>query len=105
MVRGAAWGQAPLLPRPMSLLTAGDRPSILVKVVGEGPRRLAHASSGEPFDLLAPLGLPFGPCPEGRRPVLVAGGVGVAPLLFLGRELASSVLGNDGGGVGPPPTP
>jgi dihydroorotate dehydrogenase electron transfer subunit len=90
MVRGAAWGQAPLLPRPMSLLTAGDRPSILIKVVGEGTRRLAHASSGEPFDLLAPLGLPWRPCPDGHRPVLVAGGVGVAPLLFLARELASS---------------
>ncbi len=90
MVRGAAWGQAPLLPRPMSLLTAGDRPSILVKVVGEGTRRLAHASSGEPFDLLAPLGLPWRPCPEENRPVLVAGGVGVAPLLFLAREIAAT---------------
>jgi dihydroorotate dehydrogenase electron transfer subunit len=88
MVRSAAWGQAPLLPRPMSLLTAGDRPSILIKVVGEGTRRLSHASSGEPFDLLAPLGVPFHACPEGVRPVLVAGGVGVAPLLFLGRDLA-----------------
>ena len=90
MVRSAAWGQAPLLPRPMSLLTAGDRPSILIKVVGEGTRRLAHASSGEPFDLLAPLGVPWRPCPAGHRPLLVAGGVGVAPLLFLARELASS---------------
>jgi dihydroorotate dehydrogenase electron transfer subunit len=89
MVRSAAWGHAPLLPRPMSLLTAGDRPSILIKVVGEGTRRLAHASSGEPFDLLAPLGLPWSPCPEGHRPVLVAGGVGVAPILFLARELAA----------------
>jgi len=89
MVRSAAWGHAPLLPRPMSLLTAGDRPSILIKVVGEGTRRLAHASSGEPFDLLAPLGLPWRPCPPSHRPVLVAGGVGVAPLLFLARELAS----------------
>ncbi len=87
MVRGAAWGQAPLLPRPMSLLTAGDRPSILIKVVGEGTRRLAHASSGEPFDLLAPLGLPWRASPDHHRPVLVAGGVGVAPLLFLARDM------------------
>ena len=50
MVRSATWGEAPLLPRPMSLLTAGDRPSILIKQVGEGTRRMAHASSGEPFD-------------------------------------------------------
>jgi dihydroorotate dehydrogenase electron transfer subunit len=88
MVRSAAWGQAPLLPRPMSLLTSGDRPSILIKVVGEGTRRLSHASSGEPFDLLAPLGLPWRPAPDRHRPVLVAGGVGVAPLLFLARDLA-----------------
>jgi dihydroorotate dehydrogenase electron transfer subunit len=80
----------------MSLLTAGDRPSILVKVVGEGTRRLAHASSGEPFDLLAPLGVPFHPCPEGHRPILVAGGVGIAPLLFLAR-----VLGNKAGSARP----
>jgi len=90
MVRSATWGRAPLLPRPMSLLTGGDRPSILIKVVGEGTQRMAHASSGEPFDLLVPLGLPWQPCPPECRPVLVAGGVGVAPLLFLARDLAAS---------------
>jgi dihydroorotate dehydrogenase electron transfer subunit len=88
MVRGAAWGQAPLLPRPMSLLEPGRRPSILIKIVGEGSRRLAHASPGEPFDLLMPLGNRWAPCPEGHLPILVAGGVGIAPLLFFARELA-----------------
>ena len=90
MVRGAAWGDAPLLPRPMSLLEAGSRPSILIKVVGEGTRRMAHASPGEPFDLLLPLGNTFSACAEGVTPVLVAGGVGVAPLLFLARELRAA---------------
>jgi dihydroorotate dehydrogenase electron transfer subunit len=87
MVRGAAWGQAPLLPRPMSLLEPGRRPSILIKIVGEGTRRLAHASPGEPFDLLMPLGNRWSPCPEGHQPILVGGGVGIAPLLFFAREL------------------
>src|SRR5690349_20198445 len=90
MVRSSTWGDAPLLGRPMSLLTAGDRPSILIKVVGEGTRRMAHASSGEPFDLLAPLGKPWRPCPEDHRALLVAGGVGVAPLLFLARDMAAA---------------
>ncbi len=90
MVRSETWGNAPLLPRPMSLLTGGRRPSILIKVVGEGTRLMAMASGGEPFALLAPLGKPWSPVPEGVRPVLVAGGVGVAPLLFLGRSLAAS---------------
>ncbi len=89
MVRGATWGDAPLLPRPMSLLTSGERPSILIKVVGEGTARMAHASSGEPFTLLAPLGEPWAPCPHDHVPLLVAGGVGVAPLLFLARELSA----------------
>lgn len=96
MVRSASWGSDPLLPRPMSLLTAGARPSILIKVVGVGTRRMASASSGEVFDLLAPLGRPWSDfdvtrraeAAGARRPILVAGGVGVAPLLFLARELA-----------------
>jgi dihydroorotate dehydrogenase electron transfer subunit len=89
MVRGAAWGQAPLLSRPMSLLAAGRHPTMLVKAVGEGTRRMALAAPGEPFDLLVPLGNRWSACPEGLPPVLVAGGVGIAPLLFFARELAA----------------
>ncbi len=92
MVRSETWGAAPLLPRPMSLLTGGHRPSILIKVVGEGTRRMAVASSGEPFHLLAPLGKPWSKAPEGARPLLVAGGVGVAPLLYLARALSVATV-------------
>ena len=88
MVRSSTWGEAPLLPRPMSLLTAGTRPSILIKVVGEGTASMAHASSGEPFHLLAPLGKPWSRRPADHTVVLVAGGVGVAPLVYLARDLA-----------------
>jgi dihydroorotate dehydrogenase electron transfer subunit len=88
MVRGAEWGDAPLLPRPMSLLTSGAAPSILIKVFGEGTLRMARTEPGEPFALLGPLGLPWRAPDAERRPILVAGGVGVAPLLFLARELA-----------------
>ena len=45
----------------------GRRPSILIKVVGEGTRRMAHASSGEPFDLLAAARQPLAPCPPEHR--------------------------------------
>ena len=97
MIRSTTWGSDPLLPRPMSLLTAGERPSILIKVVGQGTRRMANASSGEVFELLAPLGRSWSDfdaqrapaAASDRRAVLVAGGVGVAPLLFLARELAA----------------
>lgn len=90
MVRGAEWGDAPLLPRPMSYLTAGRTPSILIKVVGEGTIRMARAEPGEPFNVLGPLGGSWRAPTPGRTPLLVAGGVGIAPLLFLARELAAS---------------
>jgi dihydroorotate dehydrogenase electron transfer subunit len=87
MVRGAEWGDAPLLPRPMSYLTGGEHPSILIKVVGEGTRRMGRADPPEPFLLLGPLGTPWRAHDPARSPLLVAGGVGIAPILFLAREL------------------
>jgi dihydroorotate dehydrogenase electron transfer subunit len=87
MVRGAEWGDAPLLPRPMSYLNAGTTPAILIKVMGEGTTRMARAEPGEPFALLGPLGIPWRAHSPDRTPVLVAGGVGVAPLVFLAQRL------------------
>jgi len=87
MVRCADWGHAPLLSRPMSLVEGGRRPTILIKVVGEGTRRMALAAPGQPFDLMLPLGNRWSACPEGVTPVFVAGGCGIAPLLFFAREL------------------
>jgi len=87
MLRGAEWGDAPLLPRPMSYLSAGTTPSVLIKVLGEGTARMARAEPGEPFTLLGPLGNTFRKPSTGRRPLLVAGGVGIAPLLFFARTL------------------
>jgi dihydroorotate dehydrogenase electron transfer subunit len=93
MVRGAEWGDAPLLPRPMSYLTAGTTPSVLIKVIGEGTLRMGRAEPGEPFTLLGPLGRPWRAPSPGRRTVLVAGGVGVAPILFFARALAAQASG------------
>jgi dihydroorotate dehydrogenase electron transfer subunit len=90
MVRGAEWGDAPLLPRPMSYLSGGTTPSILIKVIGDGTARMARAQPGEAFMLLGPLGKAWRAPTPGRRPVLVGGGVGVAPLLFLARQLAET---------------
>ena len=89
MLRGAEWGDAPLLGRPMSFLSGGRSPSVLIKVVGDGTRRMARAEPGEPFDLVGPLGKAWARPTPGQRPLLVAGGVGIAPLLFLARTLAA----------------
>jgi dihydroorotate dehydrogenase electron transfer subunit len=96
MVRGESWGLAPLLPRPMSLLSAGAEPSMLIKVVGEGTRRMAQAAIGERFSIHAPLGTPWRMPAEDQQPVLVAGGVGVAPLVYLAKVLAERGHRKDG---------
>jgi dihydroorotate dehydrogenase electron transfer subunit len=48
---------------------------------------MARAEPGEPFTLLGPLGKPWRRHDPARRQLLVAGGVGIAPLLFLARTL------------------
>ncbi len=96
MVRMLDWGQQPLLPRPMSILSGGDEPSMLVKVVGEGTVRMAEAAIGEGFALNAPLGHPWQLPPPDHKPVLVAGGCGVAPLVFLAEQLAADGYRSDG---------
>jgi dihydroorotate dehydrogenase electron transfer subunit len=83
MLRGE-WGRDPLLPRAFSILrtVADGGCEILVKAVGRGTRLLEHAASGARLTVLGPLGQRF-PAPEaGRRDLLVAGGVGLAPLLW-----------------------
>jgi len=81
----------PLLRRPYSLEGFVERGSIRAvriyySVVGRGSRVLSTQPKGQKLDLIGPLGIGFAPRPR-RLPILVAGGRGVAPLLFLGRTL------------------
>ena len=83
MLRGD-WGSDPLLPRAFSLLAVhGDGVvDILGKAVGKATRLLEHALPGATLDVLGPLGTSF-PAPSADRDDwLVAGGVGLAPLLM-----------------------
>ena len=81
-------GIGPLLRRPFSIhrrTAAGIE--LLYRVVGSFTRRLAHSEPDEEIDLLGPLGNGFD-VPAGiRRGVMVGGGIGVAPLLFLADEI------------------
>lgn len=81
-------GHDPLLRRPFSVCTvdrgAGEF-TALIKVVGPGTRLLADLQPPAEVDMLAPLGLHF-EWEGARSMLLVAGGVGVAPLLLLCQE-------------------
>lgn len=81
----------PLLRRPFSISGTrhGDLILILYKVVGQGTARMAAMAAGDHLPVMGPLGRGFrAPRPQ-RKPVLVAGGIGIAPLIFLAATLRS----------------
>lgn len=80
------------LRRPISINFVDEERNelwLLVAMVGDGTRRLAELKTGEKLNCVLPLGRGFS-LPESpeQRSLLVGGGVGTAPLLLLGREIA-----------------
>jgi len=79
----------PLLPRPLSIFRRSREEGwieLLVKSVGRGTRLFAQAHPGELFGVLGPLGRGFR-LDGVTRAVLVGGGIGIVPLVFLAGEL------------------
>jgi NAD(P)H-flavin reductase len=80
------WGggadERPFLPRAFSVARRhGDGTlDFVLEDVGPGTERLAELQPGDDVWLLGPLGRGFVPAREGRVPLLVGGGVGIAPL-------------------------
>jgi NAD(P)H-flavin reductase len=92
------WGggedERPFLPRAFSVARAHHDGTLdfMLEDVGPGTRRLAELRAGDGIWLLGPLGKPFSPPAEGRRPLLVGGGVGTAPLVILRDELGDDAV-------------
>jgi dihydroorotate dehydrogenase electron transfer subunit len=105
MLTGERWGggaaERPYLPRAFSVAEAeavgeGVRLGFLLEAVGPGTQRLAELKPGEMLRLTGPLGRPFSrPAeldPDSAGAILVGGGIGIAPLAILRRELAAAAL-------------
>jgi dihydroorotate dehydrogenase electron transfer subunit len=83
-----------LLPRPMSLCLATRRElAFLIDPIGPGTRALVELVRGQAVDVLGPLG--NGYRLDVKRPLLVGGGIGVAPFPYLSERLGRppAVLG------------
>ena len=83
-----------LLPRPMSLCLAPPRElAFLIDGIGPGTDALCAAEPGEQVHVFGPLGNGFQL--DAERPLLVGGGIGIAPLPFLSEALGRppAVLG------------
>ena len=90
---------APLLRRPFSihdLIMDGSRVTgfdILYKVIGTGTAALSESRAGDGVDILGPLGRGFSTRGDYRLVHMVAGGIGVAPFVFLTHHLLRQGLG------------
>ncbi len=74
--------QALVFSRPFSILAAqGDTMSFLYRVVGRGTTQLKTLSPGTEMEVLGPLGQGFPPAQAQEPAVLIAGGVGLPPVL------------------------
>ena len=86
-------GISPLLRRPFAF-SAYQANSACGEIVyerrGSATRLLASYLPGEELDLIAPLGNAFPPLTAGHHAVLVAGGIGIGPMLFLYHNLKAS---------------
>ena len=87
-------GNDPLLRRPFSICaTRGDGlVLILYQVVGKGTRMMSMTGEGERLSVLGPLGKGFDLPEAGQEPVLVAGGIGIAPLIFLAQTIDTRTM-------------
>ncbi|MEW5920260.1 MAG: dihydroorotate dehydrogenase electron transfer subunit [Bacillota bacterium] len=86
----------PLLRRPLSIYRVSPDTGIIeliYKVRGRGTELLAQKRAGEIVAVLGPLGKGFDIHEGTSRAILVAGGLGVASLMFLAQELAKVALG------------
>jgi len=81
-------GEKCVLPRPFSIHQANDDKIALWIAVwedGKGTRWLAQRQVGDTVELVGPLGNGYEIQPSSRKLLLLAGGVGIAPLYFLAQ--------------------
>jgi dihydroorotate dehydrogenase electron transfer subunit len=101
----------PLLRRPYSVYRAdpvAGTMTVLVRPYGRGSAWLCNRLPGAELDVMGPLGSPFAVRPTARNLLMVAGGVGAAPLLMLaeeaicdGRQVTYLMGAQDAGGLLP----
>ena len=92
------WGggedERPFLPRAFSVMRANPDGTLdfMLEDVGPGTRRLCELTAGEGLWLLGPLGIGFREPRQNRRPILVGGGVGTAPLAIWRDHLGAAAV-------------
>ncbi len=74
--------------RPLSIMRVEDDClDLLYKIVGDGLRWLSKKHPGDRVSVLGPIGQPFTPSIERPNSLLIGGGVGIPPMVFLADYL------------------
>lgn len=90
--------------RPLSIMRVGDDwIEILYKIVGHGLRLLSKKKSGDFVSVLGPIGQPFRLSPDRPNTLLIGGGVGIPPMVYIadwlrqdkGSWQAFAILGSE----------
>lgn len=85
----------PLLRRPLGMhRILKNEIEILYEVVGKGTKSLSCRKKGEYLDMIGPLGNGFSILSDKRPAILVAGGIGAAPLLALAEKITANRAGS-----------
>jgi len=88
-------GEKYSLRRPVSIMQTNKQNGsfdILFKVVGAGTNSLAKVKAGDSLNILGPIGKPFTFSKEQPRGMLIGGGVGVPPMIFMAKTLKEQGL-------------
>jgi dihydroorotate dehydrogenase electron transfer subunit len=83
-------GEAVPMRRPLSIMRADANRGwieMLYKIVGHGLHCLAERQAGDTVSVLGPIGKGFTPHVERPRTLLIGGGVGIPPMVFLAERL------------------
>ena len=81
------------LRRPFSvhdMNPAANTIKLLIQIAGEGTKTLSLKQKGDSLNLILPLGNSFSLPPKNAKTLLIGGGCGVAPLLFLAKYIKSN---------------
>lgn len=77
-----------ILPRPISICEIDKGAGLLrivFRIAGEGTKEIATLDSGDSVQIMGPLGNGF--TKEGKKAILIGGGIGIPPMLQLAKEL------------------
>jgi NAD(P)H-flavin reductase len=91
---GGGDGERPYLARAVSVMSVGDEGlmEFLLEEVGPGTKRLCELEVGEGLLIVGPLGHGFDEPDAGVEPLLVGGGIGIAPLVAVQEAWGGQAL-------------